>query len=422
MNRMNIIQFINPTWHKQLIDFLEEHPAFERLLPIVALDEYPCGFNKNPHESEPNAPLNIFETILWGISHAGVDIKYGDQQYLQMLKYMREVPYFTENMEFPFEVQEKKIKTYRSLINMCLERDISPPELTLEDMSFVEYVEDIADSTIVYVYMLYGPVGDPNVIPHADEYFNKGIEMFYGIPNPTRQQIKAITDTWSNKKVGLMFITQYAHYSSYIKEDGRIEPPIRKVTNEEVDSKFEDKKNEIAATITNIIHEIAYEEMSKRQKPQYSTIPINISGPNPMTVFMTVSEEPVPPPTTSIPISEPITISTSGMNASEILSNINNIINSVTNNTSSFNSTNLNTSSNNNTITTTSKKKESKVKEPKVKEPKVKEPKVKEPKVKEPKVKEPKVKEPKVKEIKPRAPRKKKINANEEEVEQSIST
>ena len=63
MNRMNIIQFINPTWHKQLIDFLEEHPAFERLLPIVALDEYPCGFNKNPHESEPNAPLNIFETI-----------------------------------------------------------------------------------------------------------------------------------------------------------------------------------------------------------------------------------------------------------------------------------------------------------------------------------------------------------------------
>jgi hypothetical protein len=218
-----------------------------------------------------------------------------------------------------------------------------------------------------------------------------------------------------------MFITQYAHYSSYIKEDGRIEPPIRKVTNEEVDSKFEDKKNEIAATITNIIHEIAYEEMSKRQKPQYSTIPINISGPNPMTVFMTVSEEPVPPPTSSIPISEPITISTSGMNASEILNNINNIINSVTNNTSSFNSTNLNTSSNNNTITTTSKKKESKVKEPKVKELKVKEPKVKEPKVKEPKVKEPKVKEPKVKETKPRAPRKKKINTNEEEVEQSIS-
>ena len=208
-----------------------------------------------------------------------------------------------------------------------------------------------------------------------------------------------------------MFITQYAHYSSYIKEDGNIEPPTRKDTSEtkngEVDSKFEEKKNEIASLITNIIHEIAYEEISKRQKPQYSTIPINI------------------PPSSSTPISEPITISMNGLNTSEILSNINNIINNVKNNKFDFNNITLNSSTNNdaniNTMsneTITNKKKEPKIKQPKIKkETAVKEPKAK----KEPKVKETSVKEPKVKEIKPRAPRKKKTIVNEEEVEISAT-
>lgn len=241
MNRLSIIQFINPSWHKQIVDFLQEHPSFERLLPIVALDEYPCGFNKNPHETETNAPTNIFETILWGISHAGVDFKYGDKQYFQMLKYMREVPYFTEDMDFPFDVQEKKIKTYKSLINICIDHNINPHELSLADMPLIEYVEDIADSTIAQVYLLYGDVGDDNVIPHADEFFNKGIEMFYGVPKPNRAQIKAITDTWSNKKVGLMFITQYAHYSSFIKEE--------EIKNEKL---IEEVKNIIVEEVLNI--------------------------------------------------------------------------------------------------------------------------------------------------------------------------
>jgi hypothetical protein len=432
---MNIIQFINPKWHKQLIEFLSHHPEFERLLPIVALDEYPCGFNKNPHETEPNAPLNVFETILWGIAHAGVDMKYGDQQYLQMMRYMREVPYFTENMEFPFEVQEKKIKTYRSLINMCLERDIAPPELTIEHMCFIEYVEDIADSTIVYVYLLYGPIDDPNVIPHADEYFNKGIEMFYGIPKPTRHQIKEITDTWSNKKVGLMFITQYAHYSSYIKEDGTFSPPSKKASsnddkdNDSSDSRFEDKKNEIVNTITNIIHEIAQEELSKRPPAPKTSIPIPITIPSsnggpPMTIFMTVSDEPLPTPPSCVPISEPITFTTNGSsnknssmydnlleesnlnksileqllnnsgNSKDILENLLKNINNIGNVISKATTSNINNISN----VTSSNSNSNTVKEKKQRAPRA--------------PKEPKTPKP-IKEKKPRAPRKKKNDVEE---------
>lgn len=440
MNRMNIIQFINPKWHKQLMDFLEEHPTFERLLPIVALDEFPCGFNKNPHESEQNAPLNVFETILWGIAHAGVDMKYGDKQYLQMVQYMREVPYFTEDMEFPFEVQEKKIKTYRSLINTCLERDMAPPELTIEHMPFIEYVEDIADSTIVNVYLLYGPVTDPNVIPHADEYFNKGIEMFYGIPKPNRMQIKEITDTWTNKKVGLMFITQYAHYSAYVKEDGRVEPPppTKRDPNEEKtesDLRFEDKKNEIAATITRIIHEIAQEELSKRPPAPRTSVPIPVTIPSsnggpPMTIFMTMSDEPLPPPPSCVPISDPITFTTSSNsnsnsnNNSLIDSNSKNILeNLFSNMTNSNNKTileNLLTNINNISNTLNNNQKSTNTNTSVVKEKKPRAPrKPKEVPTKEKVVKEPKVvKEKVVKEVKPKAPRKKK---GEVEINSSVN-
>ena len=41
--------------------------------------------------------------------------------------------------------------------------------------------------------------------------------VFYDLENPTKEELKAITDTWTNKKVGLMFIVQFAHYSDYLE-------------------------------------------------------------------------------------------------------------------------------------------------------------------------------------------------------------
>ena len=97
MNRLNIINFINPSWFVQVTEFLNEHPAFNKLVPIVALDEYPNGFNKNPHETDPDAPINIFETVIWGLALAGCDVDYGKDQYNQMVKYLRTVKRFKKN-------------------------------------------------------------------------------------------------------------------------------------------------------------------------------------------------------------------------------------------------------------------------------------------------------------------------------------
>lgn len=216
MNRLSIINFINPSWHKQITEFLVEHPAFNKLVPIVALDEYPNGFNKNPHETDADAPRNIFETIIYGLAHAGVDIDYGKSQYLQMTNYLRKYDVFTENMEFSFDVQPEKIKTYRGLINRLLELNIIVNDLKYEDLHLIEDVEGMTESTITLLHLLYDEVTTDRCLPYGDKQFNRGMSMFYNLESPTKAELKAITETWGNKKVGLMFIIQYAHYSEYV--------------------------------------------------------------------------------------------------------------------------------------------------------------------------------------------------------------
>jgi len=53
-------------------------------------------------------------------------------------------------------------------------------------------------------------------LPYGDKQFKRGMSMFYDLESPTKEELKKITDTWRNKKVGLMFIIQFAHYSEYV--------------------------------------------------------------------------------------------------------------------------------------------------------------------------------------------------------------
>jgi hypothetical protein len=217
MNRLSIINFINPSWYKQITEFLAEHPGYNKLVPIVALDEYPSGFNKNPHETDDDAPCNIFETIIYGIAHANADIEYGKSQYLQIVNYLRKHNYFTENMEFPFDVEEIKVRTYIELINTLLENNIIINEMKFEELHIVENVYGMTESTLTLLNLLYAEVTSEKVIPFSDKQFNRGMGMFYDLKEKqTIEQLKEITNTWNNKKVGLMFIIQFAHYSDFI--------------------------------------------------------------------------------------------------------------------------------------------------------------------------------------------------------------
>lgn len=216
MNRLSIINFINPSWFRQITVFLEEHPSFNKLNPIVALDEYPNGFNKNPHETDPDAPRNIFETILYGLAHAGVDVGYGKTQYLKITHYLRQFDEYTHDMDFPDDLQPEKVITYRALINRLLDVNIGITEMKYEDLHLVEDVPGMGESTITLLHLLFDKVTSDKCLPYGDKQFNRGMRMFYNLENPTKEDLKKITDTWTNKKVGLMYIVQYAHYSEFV--------------------------------------------------------------------------------------------------------------------------------------------------------------------------------------------------------------
>jgi hypothetical protein len=218
MNRLLIINFINPSWFRQISEFLIEHPPFIRLLPIVALDEYPNGFNKNPHEDDKDAPRNIFEIILYGLAFAGADIDYGKYQYLLMIDYFRKCDTIERDMDMPSNAQPEKIPIYKALVNKLLEKNIDLNDLAYnpEHMEIIESVEGMTESTVTLLYLLFDEVTRDRCLPYGDKQFKRGMCMFYGLENPTKQELKAITDTWTNKKVGLMFVVQYAHYSEYV--------------------------------------------------------------------------------------------------------------------------------------------------------------------------------------------------------------
>ena len=216
MNRLSIINFINPSWYTQITEFLIEHPKFAKLIPIVALDEYPNGFNKNPHETDENAPRNIFETILYGLAHANVDIEYGKSQYLMLIDHVRRYDVFTEDMDFPEETQPDKVRTYKELVNTLLENNIIITEMKYEQLYVVESVWGMTESTITLLHLLYDIVTTDRCLPYNDKQFKRGMSMFYELENSSKAELKAITDTWTNKKVGLMFIIQFAHYSEFV--------------------------------------------------------------------------------------------------------------------------------------------------------------------------------------------------------------
>jgi hypothetical protein len=219
IGRLILLKYINESWQSQILQFLQEHPAFFKLLTIVAFDEYPNGFNKNPQEKDPDVPLNIFEIILYGLAMAGVDVEYGKPQYLMMTQFFRNCGELQKDMEMPPNTQPEKVPIYKALVNTLLDNNMKMEDLTFEDhMDLIESVEGMTESTITLLHLLFNEVTSDKCLPYGDKQFKRGMCMFYKLENPTKEDLIQITNTWTNKKVGLMFVVQYAHYSDYVDE------------------------------------------------------------------------------------------------------------------------------------------------------------------------------------------------------------
>jgi hypothetical protein len=210
--RLMLIDSINPEWCAEIVSFIQENPEFEALIPYSSLTKYPVGFNKNPGERfNQYAPRNIFETLIYAIASAGVKMEYGYAQYKQLILYFRTTNFFEEDMEFPIKIQPKKIKIYKSLINILLQNDISINLIKFEDLELIKQVKGIGITAISLCEEFYG---DPvlQLVPYTDSQWCRGFSQFYNISKPTKKQILEITNKWTNKRVGIMFINQCCRY------------------------------------------------------------------------------------------------------------------------------------------------------------------------------------------------------------------
>lgn len=218
MNKLAAVKLLNRGWYEQVNEFLIDHPEFNKLIHILAIDEYPVGFNKNPGENNPYAALNIFETILFGISISNVPQEDGKKKFVELVKYFREVPFYHIDMVPNVQLEERKLKTYQNFINQLIENEINPNEMTLDDLDIPRGIIGIGDSVLDLVYLLYAKTDDERVVPYLEEKFVEGMERLYR-KKMTQYEIKQKVDTWKNKKVGVMFITQYAYYYKYLGEE-----------------------------------------------------------------------------------------------------------------------------------------------------------------------------------------------------------
>lgn len=218
MNRLAAISLLNKSWFSQVNEFLKEHPEFNKLLPILALDEYPAGFNKNPNEDNPYAAKNIFETILFGISISNVPQEDGKKKFVELIKYLREVPFYYRDMYINVQLEEKKMRTYKNFINELIDNEINPNNMTLDDLHIPQRIIGIGDSVLDLVYLLYADIDDERVVPYMEEKFVEGMNRLYR-KQLSQVEIREKTDTWKNKKVGVMFITQYAYYHRVLGEE-----------------------------------------------------------------------------------------------------------------------------------------------------------------------------------------------------------
>ena len=208
--RLILISLIVLSWYQQIVDFVKENIEFEALIPYASLTSYPVGYNKNPGEAfDSEAPKNIFETLIYCIANAGVKATYGYSQYKEIVLYLRTVNYFEEDMNFPFKIQPKKIDIYKNLINILLQNDININLMKIDDLELVKQVKGIGVTTISVCENLYG---NGQTIPYTYSQWCRGFSKFYKILKPNKKQILNITNKWTNKKIGIMFISQCSRY------------------------------------------------------------------------------------------------------------------------------------------------------------------------------------------------------------------
>lgn len=217
-HRLSILKQVNPIYAEEIESFVKNNPEFLKVGHILALSEYPHGYNKNPGEKyNPLAPTTIFEHLVYYIACIGVNYDYALKQWEIILKTLRNKSVYQNDMLDKLDLsvlQKKKQQIYKDLCILLRKYEIFPNNsLNYQQViNICKELKGVGQGCVNHLTLFYGDKNNVSV-DYTDFTFMKGFIKFYNLQEkPTKKEILKLTSNWSNIKIGNMFMFQCAHY------------------------------------------------------------------------------------------------------------------------------------------------------------------------------------------------------------------
>ena len=196
MERLNLIQTINPEWGSKIQCFLMDYPEF-----MSHIDKVPMM----PNYPIPYTNVNtLFQALLHYICAVGVRYSYAINQWKYIFPLINKNSWeeICENMKKLCDdtrIQNKKRTIYYDVCIFMNLKNLTHDTIQPEDIKLIkENINGIGDGCIAWIKKYF--TTDDDCIEYTDIYFKKGFMNIYG--NETIKMRKAKTKEWTSKGYG----------------------------------------------------------------------------------------------------------------------------------------------------------------------------------------------------------------------------
>lgn len=210
MNRLELINMINPVWAATIYNFIQQYPEFkpyEYLIPINEIEPIPY---KNVN--------TLFEAIIHYICSAGVRYTYAIKQWELIYPLINCDDWETViensiNLRDNPHIQNKKREIYFNLVQFMNENNLNHKNLTVSHLKILQKnISGIGVGCIAWCKRYFTFHDD--CIEYTDIYFKKGFVKIYDTTSLTLRKQKA--EEWQNNNFGRianLFIMQIGGYA-----------------------------------------------------------------------------------------------------------------------------------------------------------------------------------------------------------------
>lgn len=218
MDRLEFIALTNPEWAEKIYYFLETHPEFKPYRKISPSTEKAVQLNEEWY------PKNIFEHAIYYACAAGVNAKYADDQFKNIVLFLRSGQ-GTDDKKwedingrlYQFlinnSIQPKKKQIYWDMFCWMGNNKIKDTELTLAHLEAMQSsVKGLGPGFLAQMRGQYS--NSDNCIEYTDIGFKGGFKKVYGTDNLT--EIKKKVDEIVSEGYGRIFngfMFQIFHYA-----------------------------------------------------------------------------------------------------------------------------------------------------------------------------------------------------------------